>query len=178
METFDRVDENDNVIGRTDKQEAHELAYIHRVVAVFVFTQNGELYMQEHIKTGNAYDHSAGGHVLSGETYDDAAKREAEEELGITEPTTKLGTFLSKDGRGHMFGLYEVTVPSSWKFKPNDEVEKIIPMSIPDIVRSMNEDPSKFTRGFRWTMNEYIKLKNLPQTINQEALYSVKEGRL
>ena len=102
MEVLDRVDENDKVIGQTTKDEAHKYAHIHRVAAVFVFAQDGNLYVQEHIKTGNAYDHSVGGHVLRGESYDEAAKREAEEELDITEPLTKLGAFLSKDGRGHM----------------------------------------------------------------------------
>ena len=167
MEKLDLVDKNDNIVGVTTKDEAHEFGYIHRVAAVFVFTPDGKLYIQEHIKTGNRYDHSVGGHVLRGESYDDAAKREAAEELGITDPLTKVTTFLSDDGRGHMFGLYEVIPSKSWKFVPNDEVKNIISMTLPEVVEMMNKEPDKFTHGFRWTMKKYLEVKKLPYLLNK-----------
>ncbi len=164
------VDRNDKVIGVTNKEEAHKFGYLHRVVAVFVFAPDGKLYLQEHIKTNNAYDHSVGGHVVQGESYDDAARREVFEELDITDPLTKIATFLSHDGRGHMFGLYEVTPSLSWKFKPNEEVQRIIPMPLGEVVELMNEQPDRFTHGFRWTMQKYLEVKNLPYFINAEIL--------
>lgn len=174
MEKYDLVDSDDRVIGVTNKEEAHKFGYIHRVVAVFVFTQDGKLCLQEHIKTNNAYDHSVGGHVVQGESYDDAARREAFEELNITDPLTKIATFLSHDGHGHMFGLYEVTPSLLWKFKPNREVQRIIPMPLGEVVDLMNRQPGKFTHGFRWTMSKYLEAKNLPYSVNPGILRAGK----
>lgn len=166
MELFDLVDENDNVIGTTDKQTAHKNAGIHRVAAIYVFTEDGKLYMQEHIKSGGKFDHSVGGHVAKGEAYDEAAKREAFEELGITDPLTKISIFYSDETfrwpMRHMIGLYECTPSKNWRFTSNEEVKNILPMAIPDIVDTMNKQPEKFTGGFLKTMTEYIKQKNLP----------------
>jgi isopentenyldiphosphate isomerase len=161
---LDEVDRQDQPTGRqVTKQQAHDEHLLHRCAAIYVFDQQGRLYVQVHKKSGGLLDHSVGGHVDAGEDYAVAARREGEEELGLhgielDELTTSLysdeGHFL------HMFGLYECR-PDNWKFTPNDEVEQIIPMSLEDIVAEMNEDPMRFTAGFIHTMRAYIDLKNL-----------------
>ena len=161
MELFDLVDEDDNVIGTTDKPTAHANKQLHRVVAVYVFTPTGELYVQAH-KASGLYDHSVGGHASKGEDYVTAAGREAAEELGITQPLNYLSAFYSDEGIYlHMFGLFECTAEKSWKFIPNDEVEEIIPMKIEDIRSLMKSSPEKFTGGFINTMHEYCRIKGL-----------------
>lgn len=167
MEKFDLVDINDNVIGETDKITSHANGELHRVVAIFVFNQNGELYLQEHIKSGGLFDHSVGGHVTKGEDYDTAAKREGFEELGLTCPLNKVSVFYSDDtcsGKNikHMFGIYECIPPKDWMFTPNDEVKNIVPIKLEKIVEMMNSEPTNFTPGFLNTMREYISKKNLP----------------
>jgi len=167
MEKFDLVDINDNVIGETDKLTSHANGDLHRVVAIFVFNQNGELYLQEHIKSGGLFDHSVGGHVSKGEDYDTAAKREGFEELSLTCPLNKVSVFYSDETFGrvksrHMFGIYECIPPKDWQFIPNEEVKKIIPMKLKDVIDLMNSQPSKFTPGFLNTMQEYISQKQLP----------------
>ena len=160
MEQFDLIDENDTVIGTTDKPTAHGSKQLHRVVAVYVFNAAGELYVQVHKAGGGLYDHSVGGHVRKGEDYTTAAAREAAEELGITQPLTYLSTFYSDEGVYlHMFGLYECIASKDWKFVPNDEVEEIIPMTLEEIRRLMATNPEKFTGGFISTMKEYDRIK-------------------
>lgn len=162
MEQFDLVDENNQVIGITDKPTAHANKQLHRVAAVYVFNDLGELYVQVHKSSGGLYDHSVGGHVSKGEDYARAASREADEELGIKQPLTQLSTFYSDEGVYlHMFGLFECTVDKSWEFQPNDEVEEIIPMKLDDIRRLMESSPEKFTGGFINTMREYCRVKGL-----------------
>ena len=161
-ELFDKVDEKDNIIGVTYKQEAHEKGFIHRVAAVYVFDKSGNLYVQDHVKAG-LLDHSVGGHIIQGETYQVGASREAEEELGISDPVELLDVFYSDEtytgsNYRHMFGLFTCTPSASWRFKPNDEVHSIFPISIEDIVQHMNESPEKFTPGFLNTMEQYLKL--------------------
>ncbi len=162
MEQFDLVDENDNVIGVTDKPTAHANRQPHRVAAVYVFTEHGKLYVQVHKSSGGLYDHSVGGHVSKGEDYATAASREADEELGINQPLSFLATFFSDEGKyHHMFGLFECVADKNWSFQPNDEVEEIIPMKLTEIWSLMEKSPEKFTGGFINTMKEFRKIKQI-----------------
>lgn len=162
-ELFDVVDSRDEIIGVTDRVKAHADGELHRVGAVYVFDEQGRLYIQVHKKSGGLYDHSVGGHISKGETYAEGTAREAQEELGITQPLEELAVFYSDEGPDlqHMFGLYTCVAEPSWKFIPNDEVDEIIPMSLKHIRKLMEREPEKFTRGFINTMSEYIRLKNL-----------------
>lgn len=161
MELFDLVDTNDNAVGVTNYADAHSAGQLHRVGAVYVFDNKGRLYVQVHKKSGGLYDHSVGGHISQGETYEEGTKREAAEELGIAQPLEKLSVFYSDEGpkMQHMFGLFTCTASPEWRFAPNDEVEEIIPMDMRDIQTLMKSNPEKFTGGFINTMNEYLRLK-------------------
>lgn len=162
-ELFDVVNFQDEVVGVTDKLKAHTDGELHRVAAVYVFDEQGKLYVQVHKKSGGLYDHSVGGHISKGETYKEGASREAREELGIIQPLNELTIFYSNEGQQsqHMFGLYACVAESSWKFTPNDEVDEIIPMDLEDIRKLMASAPEKFTGGFINTLNEYIRLMDL-----------------
>ncbi|MEM6601743.1 MAG: NUDIX domain-containing protein [Verrucomicrobiota bacterium] len=83
---FDIVDEHDQVIGSAPRSEVHARGARHRAVHIFVFNSQGEILLQlrsaakdKHPRT---WDTSCCGHVDSGETYDIAAAREFQEELG------------------------------------------------------------------------------------------------
>lgn len=101
-----------------------------------------------------------GGHIAQGETYSAGAAREAEEELGVTQPLTSLAVFYSDEGSTmqHMFGLFGCVAVPEWKFAPNNEVEQVIPMTMSDIAILMSSNPEKFTRGFINTFRQYNKL--------------------
>jgi isopentenyldiphosphate isomerase len=160
MELLDLVDENDTVVGVTDRLTAHTSRLPHRVIAVFVFNKKGGLYVQAHKKSGGRYDHSVGGHVVRGETYADAAMREAKEELGIVQPLIELSRFTSDEGSFlHMFGLFECAVAEEWVFTPNEEVEEVFLMKIEDIRAMMRKYPEKFVTGFINSMTEYCRVK-------------------
>lgn len=170
MEYLDLVNENDEIIGVTTKAKSHMNSEIHRVAAIFVFDKKGRLLIQEHLESGGKYDHSVGGHVRQGETYDEAAKREAYEELGLTEKLHKISVFypgkvFSGCKNIHMYGLYEVAPSEKWKFTPNHEVKNVIPLPIEEIANTMNCTPDKFVKGCIYTMREYIRLKKLQYEI-------------
>lgn len=161
MELFDLVDKQDTIIGVTNKKKAHAEGDLHRVAAVYVFDKQGRLYVQIHKKDGGLYDHSVGGHLVQGETYEQGAAREAEEELGITQPLKKLSVFYSdeNDTMQHMFGLFTCVASDNWQFIPNNEVEEIVPMTIDEIQQLMITNREKFTGGFVNTMKEYQRLR-------------------
>lgn len=162
---LDEVDEQDQLTGHQfTKQQMHDEHRLHRCVAIYVFDDQGRLYVQVHKKSAGLLDNSVGGHVDAGEGYPTAAKREGEEELGLYEVELKelAASVHSDEGRYvHMFGLYECQ-PQNWQFVPNEEVEEIIPMTVEDVVEQMNQDPMRFTAGFICTMRTYLEVKKLP----------------
>lgn len=165
MEYFDLIDEKDTVIGITTKRKSHNNALLHRIVAVFVFSPNGELLVQKRLDD-HKLDHSIGGHVSKGETYNRAVIREAEEELNIRQKPKKLCVFLSDEtGRGknvkHMIALYEFTVPQTWEFSQTKEVKSLIPMTLDKLSKEMKKHPEKFSMGFLNTFRKYSDIKNL-----------------
>ncbi|WP_142524526.1 NUDIX hydrolase [Methylacidimicrobium cyclopophantes] len=90
LELFDIVDVTDRVVGRKPRSWVHRYGLRHRAVHTLVFNARGELFLQKRSLTKDLnpglWDSSCSGHVLAGETYDQAAWRELGEELGITDP--------------------------------------------------------------------------------------------
>lgn len=87
-EIFDVVDEDDNVIGKTTRSEANKNKnLIHRSIGVAVFNKKGEMFLQQRSATKDTdpgkWTISCSGHVNSGDSYENTAKREMEEELGL-----------------------------------------------------------------------------------------------
>jgi isopentenyldiphosphate isomerase len=103
MEVFDVVDAHDNVVGSATRSEVHGSPdLIHRVAHVLVFAPDGRLYLQKRTETKDVqpgkWDTSVGGHVDKGEGYEQAARREMAEELGITgAPLTRLYRYLHRN---------------------------------------------------------------------------------
>ena len=86
-ELLDVVDEDDNVITVKTRGEIHAQGLMHRAVHILVFNSDGELFLQKRSLSKDEqpgkWDSSAAGHLDSGEDYDDCARREIAEELGI-----------------------------------------------------------------------------------------------
>src|SRR5216110_4037851 len=86
-ETFDVVNERDEVIGQQPRSEVHRLRLNHRAVHVLVFNARGELFLQKRSMRKDcfpgAWDSSASGHLASGESYDACCFRELSEEIGL-----------------------------------------------------------------------------------------------
>jgi len=86
-ELLDTVDEDDHVIGKATRKEVHNKKLIHRSVMFFIFDKNKRVLVTQRTKTKDMFPEywsiTLGGHVDSGESYDEAVVREAKEEAGI-----------------------------------------------------------------------------------------------
>ncbi len=95
MEFLDLVDENDNVIGKASKDDIYKKSLRHRIVHVMIFNDKGEMALQlrsnEVSFCPNHWSTTVGGHVQSGESYEEAALREYAEELGAKSALEPVG---------------------------------------------------------------------------------------
>jgi len=87
-EVFDLVDLDDRVIGCVRRGDAHrDPSLVHRSVQVVVFTSDGRILLQRRAATKDLFPGylcaSASGHVMAGDDYDQTARRELIEELGV-----------------------------------------------------------------------------------------------
>ena len=159
MTTVDLIDNDENVTGVLDKKTAHEKSLLHRVSVVYAINTHDELIIQIRPDTG-LYDHSVGGHVDTGETYEQAVYREANEELLLEQPLTYFTTIHSAGRHPHRIAIYECHLAEDWHFTPTHEVPQIETMTVTKVCQLMESNPELFMQGFRNTMQEYCKLKS------------------
>ncbi|MDF3299928.1 NUDIX hydrolase [Streptomyces tropicalis] len=141
-EILDIVDENDRVVARRPRGEAYAEGLRHRCVFVEARDAEGRVFVHRRTATKlvfpSLHDMFVGGVVGAGESYDDAALREAEEELGVSGlPRPEfLFKFLYDDGAGRTWwsAVYQVVCALpvrpqaeevAWHaFLPPEEVER------------------------------------------------------
>ncbi|MFD7616956.1 NUDIX hydrolase [Streptomyces sp. NPDC059802] len=87
-EILDIVDENDVVVGQAPRGEATARGLRHRCVFIEARDAEGRLFVHRRtpgkLVFPSRYDMFVGGVVGAGESYDQAALRETEEELGVS----------------------------------------------------------------------------------------------
>jgi 16S rRNA (adenine1518-N6/adenine1519-N6)-dimethyltransferase len=93
-ERFPVVDKNDRILRDASRSEMHANNLRHRAVHILIFNPAGEVYLQQRSRWKDRHplrwDSSAAGHVVAAESYDETARRELEEELGISIPLKKI----------------------------------------------------------------------------------------
>jgi len=94
-EWFDIVDENGNIKGKAPRTICHSgPGMLHAVVHLHIIDNKNRIFLQKRIKTKKIqpgkWDTAVGGHVNSGESIEDALKRETEEELNIKDIKTSF----------------------------------------------------------------------------------------
>ncbi|MCX5197681.1 NUDIX domain-containing protein [Streptomyces sp. NBC_00249] len=114
-EVLDVVDRDDRVVGRAPRGEVYRRGLLHRCVFVLARDERGRVFV--HRRTASKlvfpshYDMFVGGVLGTGEDYDGAALREAEEELGVSglERPLPLFKFLYEGPGGAWWSyVYEV----------------------------------------------------------------------
>ncbi len=131
-EYLDLVDRNDKVIGKKSRKEIYAEGLSNfRVVNAFVVNSEGKMWIPRRSVDKRIFplclDMSMGGHVESGETYDQAFKRETAEELNVdTETTTwKLLGHLTphEHGVSAFMNVYEISLNADPRYNTRDFIE-------------------------------------------------------
>jgi len=104
MEYLDVVDEDDNVVGKGERNAVHEKRLLHRALQVIIANSKNEVLLQFRKATKKQFplfwDGSVSGHVSAGQTAEQAARREMMEEIGIRTPLEFVGKFRVNDKVG------------------------------------------------------------------------------
>ena len=102
------VDEKNRVIGQSSRREMRRNNLIHRATYILVFNRRGELFVQRRTLSKDIYpgfyDLAAGGVVQAGESYEESARRELWEELGIRARLKPLGERYFADQGNRVWG--------------------------------------------------------------------------
>lgn len=150
-ECMDIVNEDDEVIGRDTRAMIHSRRDIHRGVHVFVVNCAGQLLLQQRALTTSYYpgywDASAGGQVAAGESYEQAALRELDEELGCRlgalDLVGKYNSYSPRQREKRVLFVHRCEGP----FRPSEQVREVRFVRPEEIVRMVESEA--FTEGFR-----------------------------
>jgi mevalonate kinase len=154
QELFTVVDEQDRVVGYRTRAECHrDPSLIHRVVGVAVFDSSGRILLQKRSMTkdmeGGLWSVTSAGHVLKDESYEDAAKRELAEEVGIDIPIAPAAGYLYQTGaESEMSRLFTATYDGPVKPDPT-EVAEIRPFTRDEVVRGLLSGDVALTESSR-----------------------------
>jgi isopentenyldiphosphate isomerase len=110
IELVDIVDDSNHTIAVMTRAEMRAQHLPHRCTYILVFNQSGELFI--HLRTSikdvypSYWDVAIGGVLAAGESYDEGARREVAEELGIEPaPLQRLFPFRYSDARTTVHGM-------------------------------------------------------------------------
>ncbi len=172
-EYFDVVNEKDEVIGCAPRQTCHKLGLMHRAVHIILLNSKGEILLQKRSMSKDLYPgwwiDAAAGHVDAGEDYDESAKREAKEELGIDVKLEKLFKYKKKDvGKNHIDNetiiLYIARSDGPFKV-PEDEVQFVQYFQPEQVLKMLKTE--KFTPG---TVAAYEEISKRPELLKRLGL--------
>jgi 8-oxo-dGTP pyrophosphatase MutT (NUDIX family) len=156
------VDKKNNEVGVVPRREMRSARLRHRATYILVFNIKGELFLQKRTQTKDVfpgyYDVAAGGVVLAGESYEEGAVRELEEELGIREtPLTSLFDFYYEDEYIRLWGRAFSCEYDGELVLQEEEVERGEFTTVDAVFRLAETEP--FTPDCLYVLQRYLELQ-------------------
>ena len=129
-EILDQVNDQDEVIGSMERELFYEQGLQnYRVINAFLVNKEGKVWLGVRHPSKKRFplhlDMSIGGHVQTGESYEEGLKREALEELklNLSDKNYKLlGCLTPKDGVSSFMRVYALPSQGDPDFEPADYV--------------------------------------------------------
>lgn len=171
MDFFDIVDEEDKIIGKISSQMQSTVKPSQlRFINIVLINDKGEILVPKRSSNRklfpNCYDFSVGGHVNSGEEYEEAAYRELREELGIGDVELQEIAYFSpfKSDSNTFQKVYILKYNKSIINYDHQGIEGLYYMTKEEIIELLNKKPEMFKTDYFFVMNYLFKngyLENL-----------------
>jgi isopentenyl-diphosphate delta-isomerase type 1 len=152
LEYVHNVTDNDNVIGKITREECIEKKFVHRAVAILVFDKKNDIFI--HSRSNNKdlfpgyWDGSVGGAVQWGESYEEAALRELNEEIGIVDKISFIFYFTYRsDILNYNCKVYSCITGKQPQINPEEIIEGLW-VSIENLNSQINRKSLKFIPDF------------------------------
>lgn len=162
-ELFDVVDEGDRVVGRATRGEVHARGLLHRAVHVLLFNSWGELLLQKRSAHKDefplCYTSSASGHLDAGESYEAAARRELQEELGLNAELEFLGKIAASPQTANEHTAVYRTVTDEVPRFPAEEIAGLSFHSLDQIDQMLEREPQAFSPPLVEVLKLYRKVQ-------------------
>jgi len=166
-EIVDIVDENDKVIGQEYKEICHKKGILHRGATVILFKDVScrDILIQRRSKTKKHNPgkwNQIGGHLDSGESYLEGAKREMQEEMFDKHklPKIRLEKLFkirkNADKDFEFVTVYKAIYNGKFYMDPI-EVDSYKFMEMKQLLKDMNDNPKKYTQSLIFILKEYKK---------------------
>ena len=167
-EIVDILNDEFKIIGQIEKRTAHQHGNLHACVVAEYIDSDGNWTLVKQAddrQDSGQFVSPVGGHVQSGEEYEDALRREAEEEIGAVDFKFKhIGqTVFNREiiGRkeNHLFVVYEIYSDKTPKL--NHESVSFKKFSQKNLSSQLANNPQKFGAAFHHVVkNIYPHLLN------------------
>ena len=168
IEFFDIVNEKDEVIGRITENNQNTVKPSQlRFINIIIINEDNKIIVPQRSSNRkifpNCYDFSVGGHVNSGENYEEAAYRELKEELGITNvKLQEVAYFSPYTSDSNTFQkVYILKYNKEISNYDTDGIQKIYYLSSKKIKMLIDEEPKLFKSDYSVVMNYLFDKKYL-----------------
>jgi len=165
MSVVDVVDMDDNVIGQEDTANKNKLSFISRNVVVFIQDSEGKYVVckrSPHAKVDpDLYDASVCGNVDAGESYEAAAHRELEEELGVQCDLEFLDKFFNEFPHKNITRKHHTAIfygRCDRLITLSEETSEYLKMSFEELRSAIYSNPESFCYGF---LQEFKRVENV-----------------
>ncbi len=163
-EQVDIVNQNDEVVGTTSKQKAHQGGLLNRTVIAEIIGSDGKWTLVKQSsdrQDPGQFVSPIGGHVTAGETEEEAIKREAKEEYGLEGDFTLkfIGkTIFNREVKNrkenHFFILYKIYTDKEPIL--NHESVGFERFSKQQLINELKQQPEKFGTAFHFVFKTFF----------------------
>lgn len=154
------VDKENNVVGKSDRSVMRKFRLPHRATYIIVKTSAGLYYVQRRTMIKDYcpgfLDPMSGGVVQYGETMEENAYREVDEEMGVRDvPLRHLGDFWYEDDRTAVWGgLFDCVYDGELTLQ-EEEVDEVLELSSEEILCRHQE----FTPDGIYAFRKYLDMQ-------------------
>ena len=159
------VDQNDQKLGLMEKQQAHVAGLLHRAFSVFIFNSKGELMIQQ--RAANKYHsptlwtNTCCSHPRDEETYEQAAHRRLQEEMGFDCQLEFKFSFIYKAHLENDLTEHELdhVFIGTFDDEPNLNPEEVMAyrwVELDDLKKDMEKNPQNYTAWFKIIFEHYV----------------------